>query len=258
MKAKWLWGLAAVAVVAFLAGTAIAEVGYQIRVNGRLVPSEVAPQNINGRLLVPLRTVAEALGADVSYDAATRTAVIQTSTAKKALGTGVKNAYLSIALDINAPAGTIWEILKSPEMDRYDGLEVVTGSVVTSIAGIHIRAWRSGLLTTDEFILKWQSLILGTPAGGATASSSSYGLSTSGVYAGGSTGHWVRSVTERGRYVKLEDGSLWEVNPIDRIDSLLWLITEEIVVVASDNPLYPYRLINKDADDAVEAKLLSK
>ena len=71
-------------------------------------------------------------------------------------------------------------------------------------------------------------------------------------------GHWVSKIMERGKYIKLEDGSLWEVSSIDRIDSSLWLITESITVVDNSNALYPYRLINTDSGDAVEAKLLSQ
>lgn len=43
------------------------------RVGQRQVTLDVAPQIVNGRTLVPLRFVSEALGAKVAYDAATRT-----------------------------------------------------------------------------------------------------------------------------------------------------------------------------------------
>jgi len=77
------------------------------------------------------------------------------------------------------------------------------------------------------------------------------------VYSGVGSGHWVSENIDGGRIIKLEDGSLWEISPIDRIDTMLWLPTEDITVVESDNPLYPYKLINTDAGDAVEAKLIS-
>jgi hypothetical protein len=60
-------------------------------------------------------------------------------------------------------------------------------------------------------------------------------------------GHWVNSVSSDGQIVVLEDGSIWEVDSLDRIDSSLWLPTEDIV--ACDD-----KLINVDSGDAVEAR----
>ncbi|MDX9834326.1 MAG: hypothetical protein RBT36_03830 [Desulfobulbus sp.] len=59
-------------------------------------------------------------------------------------------------------------------------------------------------------------------------------------------GHWIESVTSDGRIVILEDGSVWEVDPIDRIDSMLWLPVSEIV--ACDD-----KLINTDDGETVDA-----
>jgi len=82
--------------------------------------------------------------------------------------------------------------------------------------------------------------------------------STSQTYAGVGGGHWVSKKIDGGKFLKLEDGSLWEISPIDRINTSLWLITEEIIVIESGNPLYPYKLINSDSGNAAEAKLISK
>ena len=60
-------------------------------------------------------------------------------------------------------------------------------------------------------------------------------------------GHWIDSVTDDGRIVILEDGSIWEVDSLDRIDSSLWLPTTEIV--ACDD-----KLINTDDDEVVAAQ----
>lgn len=49
-----------------------------VLVNGRSVSSDVPAQVVGGRTMVPLRFVAEALGADVDYDAATRTVKVGT------------------------------------------------------------------------------------------------------------------------------------------------------------------------------------
>jgi hypothetical protein len=44
------------------------------------------------------------------------------------------------------------------------------------------------------------------------------------------TGHWVQSVSSSGSVIELEDGSVWLVNPINQIDTMLWLPTAEIAV----------------------------
>lgn len=56
----------------------------------------------------------------------------------------------------------------------------------------------------------------------------------------------------------VEDGSIWEVSSISRVDTMLWLPTDDITVVESDNPLYPYKLINNDSGDVAEARLISE
>jgi len=59
-------------------------------------------------------------------------------------------------------------------------------------------------------------------------------------------GHWVQSVSGDGSIVILEDGSVWQVSPIDAIDSMLWLPTTEIM--ACDD-----KLINTDDGETVDA-----
>jgi hypothetical protein len=68
--------------------------------------------------------------------------------------------------------------------------------------------------------------------------------------------HWILE-NSRGEFIRLEDKSLWEVSPIDRIDSILWIPTSEITVIESRNPLYPYILINTNDGEKVEARLLA-
>lgn len=60
------------------------------------------------------------------------------------------------------------------------------------------------------------------------------------------SGHWVESVSDDGQIVKLEDGSIWEVDSVDAIDSALWLPTTDIV--ACDD-----KLINTDDNETVSA-----
>ena len=62
-------------------------------------------------------------------------------------------------------------------------------------------------------------------------------------------GHWIFSVSGGGEIVVLEDRSVWQVDAIDRIDSGLWLVTEEIVICGST-------MINTDIGDRVTATRL--
>jgi len=70
------------------------------------------------------------------------------------------------------------------------------------------------------------------------------------------SGHWITKNIEQGKFIMLEDGSLWEVSPIDRIYSMLWLPIAEISVLETQNPFYSYTLVNTDDGEKVEAKLI--
>lgn len=83
-------------------------------------------------------------------------------------------------------------------------------------------------------------------------------IPTSLVYVGGSTGHWIESVSDDGRVIVLEDQSVWEVHPFDQVISALWLPVSDIVVVESNDPIYSYRLINKDDRETVLARLIAQ
>jgi hypothetical protein len=64
--------------------------------------------------------------------------------------------------------------------------------------------------------------------------------------AGCEDGHWIKSVSSDGEIVVLEDGSVWQVDSADAIDSALWLPITNIV--ACDD-----KLINTDDGETVEA-----
>lgn len=61
------------------------------------------------------------------------------------------------------------------------------------------------------------------------------------------SGHWIASVNRDGEIVILEDGSVWLVDPIDQIDSMLWLPISD-VVACND------KLINTDDGETVSAR----
>lgn len=55
------------------------------------------------------------------------------------------------------------------------------------------------------------------------------GLTTGLARADCEDGHWVQSVSSDGAIVILEDGSVWEIDPADQVDTALWLPTTNIV-----------------------------
>jgi len=77
-----------------------------------------------------------------------------------------------------------------------------------------------------------------------------------GLYPGVGSGHWVQQNIESGHFILLEDDSLWEVSSLDRIDATLWLATESITVLDNGGGLWPYKLVNTDTGEAVEAKMV--
>ncbi|WP_172963990.1 copper amine oxidase N-terminal domain-containing protein [Paenibacillus sp. Cedars] len=48
--------------------------------NGEIIATDVAPKNVNGRVLVPISTISKALGANVSWDSKTQTVSIKQGT----------------------------------------------------------------------------------------------------------------------------------------------------------------------------------
>lgn len=57
-----------------------------------------------------------------------------------------------------------------------------------------------------------------------------------------------------GRKLLLSDQSLYEVSPDDIDTASAWLSPVTIEIRPSDNTNYPYRLVNKDAEQSVKAR----
>lgn len=83
------------------------------------------------------------------------------------------------------------------------------------------------------------------PTAPHTHSPRAYSSTASGCEAS----HWIESVTSDGEIIKLEDGSVWQVDAGDTIDSALWLPTSEIVACED-------KLINTDDNESVGARRL--
>jgi hypothetical protein len=69
---------------------------------------------------------------------------------------------------------------------------------------------------------------------------------------------WITGVMDSGEFVQLADRTLWQVSPLDRINTTLWLATTGIVVVEGSDPTYPYKLINRDDNETANAKLMAR
>ena len=68
----------------------------------------------------------------------------------------------------------------------------------------------------------------------------------------------LESILESGRYIQLEDESIWEVNTDEKKDLNVWEKGEQIILLESQNKTYPYKMLNIESDESVEVKLLSK
>jgi hypothetical protein len=104
----------------------------------------------------------------------------------------------------------------------------------------------------DKSLLTQEQLLQATAAErrAAESKSRSAGNRRGGGRTGSSAceaGHWIESVTADGQIIKLEDGSIWEVDPADVIDSALWLPISDIVVCDD-------KLINTDDNETVSAR----
>jgi hypothetical protein len=61
--------------------------------------------------------------------------------------------------------------------------------------------------------------------------------------------HWIEAVLDDGRLIRLEDGSLWQVDSIDTVTSSIWLPVSNIIICGN-------RLINEDDNETVHARRL--
>jgi hypothetical protein len=79
-------------------------------------------------------------------------------------------------------------------------------------------------------------------------------------YTGSSGGHWIKSKSGNGSMIFLEDGSMWEINSLDRINTALWLPITNITILKASQSVgdYKYTLVNKDDGEKALAKFLGR
>jgi hypothetical protein len=61
-------------------------------------------------------------------------------------------------------------------------------------------------------------------------------------------GHWIDAVPNDGRLIRLEDGSLWQVDSIDTVTSSIWLPVSDIIICGNR--------LNEDDNETVHARRL--
>jgi hypothetical protein len=71
-------------------------------------------------------------------------------------------------------------------------------------------------------------------------------------------GYSIKAIIDHGKYLELQDKSFWEISAADRSDSGLWVSNSRITIIESDEPGYPYKLVNTDDKGVVNAKPLNR
>lgn len=97
----------------------------------------------------------------------------------------------------------------------------------------------------DQKCRIWNSSSLGGIEGLAAPSQSQSPQQSSGC----EDGHWIQSIAGNGEIIKLEDGSIWQVDGVDKVTSSIWLPVSNITICGS-------YLINTDDGEKVSATRL--
>jgi hypothetical protein len=79
------------------------------------------------------------------------------------------------------------------------------------------------------------------------------------VYSALGGGHVVRAVSDAGRYVTLEDGSRWDIQPGARYQTVEWESSANVTVrpASREDAGFGYELINTSTDESALANLVS-
>jgi hypothetical protein len=65
------------------------------------------------------------------------------------------------------------------------------------------------------------------------------------------SGHWIESVDDDGKIIKLENGTLWEVDDVDTVTTSLWLPVSDIVICGT-------KMINLDEGESAHVVPLNE
>ena len=124
MKMKWLAVISLVVLVSILATTALADNPIKLFVNGQEIKPEVPPQIINDRTMVPVRWIAEAMGADVEWNKNSKSVLINS----KAFPAGIAKEEVATLIQEQGGSGDYYIEALAYELvnlDADDNLEIV-------------------------------------------------------------------------------------------------------------------------------------
>jgi hypothetical protein len=124
MKTKWLAVISLVVLVSIFAATALADNPIKLFVNGQEIKPEVPPQIINDRTMVPVRWIAEALGADVEWNKNSKSVLINS----KAFPAGIAKEEVATLIQEQGGSGDYYIEALAYELvnlDADDNLEIV-------------------------------------------------------------------------------------------------------------------------------------
>lgn len=66
--------------------------------------------------------------------------------------------------------------------------------------------------------------------------------------------HYVVENLHNGSYIRLDDGNIYAISPDDIQTSSMWILPFPLVIEESNDPDYPYLLVNENTGSSVKAK----
>jgi hypothetical protein len=127
------------------------------------------------------------------------------------------------------------------------------GKIIDKVSSVYRKREVKYLKPNDfEFVSQFANTESVQPSFGANVSSSQAGYAANQP----ATGEYsISRVSNGGGIISLSDGSIWQVDAIDKIDSMLWLPTSTVIVI---NDSYSYSMVNLDDGTNVRVEYLGK
>jgi hypothetical protein len=156
---------------------------------------------------------------------------------------------VALAADVPIPANALDQVISAPDQQQA-GLLKLTPDERAKLTEILVKLVRGSYALGLSTAAQPGSAINHTPA---------VRVAPPAMYVTPSSGHWVTGTIDQGKMVKLEDGSLWEIGPLNRIDSSLWLPADHVIVIEENHgPIdYKFQLVNTSRNQAAYAKLIA-
>lgn len=141
--------LSAVLLFALLSGAVFAVMHVPVFIDGSKLVSDVEPQIISGRTMVPMAIIADSFGAEVKWIEATKTVEITSPAQKFMDGYGEKNMYVSNATSMLVAYNAGRAVILDVRPDAQRDLGYIEGSLHIPMAAL---LDRMGELPKDKLI----------------------------------------------------------------------------------------------------------